>query len=117
MERVHVFISTARFSSFAEMRSFIDPAYTADGNCVPSHFMREVGLTDFEPGCIEAIREERPTALAELLADASYGDQWVPQLDGRRIADSAICVFAPNRLRHPHRSSLEYIGAFDYVAR
>jgi hypothetical protein len=99
------------------MRAFIDETYTEDGDGVPSQFMREVGLIDYEPDAIEAIHEGKPTALAELLAGASYGDQWLPKLDGKRVADSAICVFAPNRLSHPQRSSLEYVGAFDYVVR
>jgi hypothetical protein len=99
------------------MREFIDETYTRDGDGVPSPFMREVGLSDYEPGCIEAIHEGKPTALAELLAGASYDDQWVAKLDGRRVADAAICVFAPNRLSHPERSSLEYVGAFDYVVK
>ena len=115
MEKVHVFISTGRFHSFGEMRGFIDQTYTEDGVSVPSPFIREVGLSEYEPGCIEAIHEGSPTALADLLAGASYADQWLSKLDGKRVADSAICVFAPNRLSHPEDSSVEYIGAFEYV--
>jgi hypothetical protein len=117
LEKVHLFISTGRFHSFEEMREFIDETYTADGDGVPSPFMREVGLSDYEPGCIEAIHEGKPMTLAELLSGASYDDQWLPKVDGKRVADSAICVFAPNRLRHPQCSSLEYLGAFDYIVR
>jgi hypothetical protein len=47
----------------------------------------------------------------------SHGDQWVPRLDGARTADSAICVFAPNAVAHPERTSLEYVGAFGYEPR
>ena len=115
MEKVHVFISTGRFRSFEEVRTFVDQTYTEDGDGVPSPFMREVGLSDYAPACIEAIHEDGPTALAQLLPGASYGDQWLQKLDGTRVADSAICVFPPNRLSHPERSSLEYVGAFDYV--
>ena len=117
MENVHVFISTGRFRSFEEMRAFIDATYTDDGDTIPSAFMREVALSEFEPGCIEAIHEERPMALAELLAGASYADQWLAKLDGTRVADSAICVFPPNRMSDPRRSSLEYVGAFEFVVR
>jgi immunity protein 22 of polymorphic toxin system len=116
METVHVFVSTGRFRSFQEMRAFIDQTYTEDGDGVPSAFMREVGLSSYEPGCIEAIHREQVVALSQLLARASYGDQWVPQLDGSLRADAAICVFAPNAVAHPHRSSLEYVGAFEYRA-
>jgi hypothetical protein len=76
--------------------------------------MREVGLSEYEPACIEGIHEVKPTALDALLASASHADQWLPKLDGNRIADTAICVFAPNRLSHPEGTSLEYLGAFPY---
>jgi hypothetical protein len=117
LETVHIFISTARFHSFEEMREFIDETYTKDGDGVPSPFMREVGLTHYEPDCIEAVHKAQPVGLTELLAGASYEDQWIAKLDRQLVADSAICVFAPNRLNHPTRSSLEYVGAFDYVVK
>jgi len=114
MATVHVFISTGRFRSFEEMRTFIDETYTEDGDGVPSAFMREVGLSGYEPGCIEAIHHGWPVSLPELLAQASYADQWVPRLDGSARADAAICVFDPNTVEHPQRSLLGYIGAFEY---
>src|SRR5687768_14863252 len=98
------------------MRAFIDKRYTEDGDGVPSDFIREVGLSGYEPGCIEAIHERAPIALANLLARASYADQWLPNVDVERVADSAICVFAPNRVAQPSASSLEYVGAYDYEA-
>ena len=115
MPRVHVFVSTGRFRSFAQMRKFIDQTYTEDGDGVPSDFMREVGLYDYEPGCIEAIHRRRPAKLATLLKDASYADQWLPKIkDAGRTADAAICVYHPNRVRHPRRTSLEYVGGFEF---
>jgi hypothetical protein len=111
---LHLFISTGRFRSFEDMRAYIDPTYTEDGDALPSAFMGEVGLSDFEPGCIEAIHRRHPAKLATLLKGASYADQWLPQLDGHRTADSAICVFPPNWVRHPHRSSLEYLGSYQF---
>jgi hypothetical protein len=113
---VHIFIDTGRFKSLAEMSSFIDERYTEDGEGVPSAFMREVGLSEYEPGCIEAIYHEKPVALETLLDHASYAAQWLPKLDGSRTADAAICVFAPNRVQG-HRCSLEYVGAFEYDPR
>ena len=104
---VHIFVSTGRFHSSAEMRLFIDQSYTEDGEAVVSAFMREVGLSGYEPGCIEAIYRPQVVPLAELLSGASYSDQWLPGLGGSRLADAAICVFTPNRIRHPERCSLE----------
>jgi hypothetical protein len=111
---VHIFISTGRFPSFDEIRVYIDETYTEDGDGVPSAFMREVGLSEYEPACIEAIPSESGMAvpLSVLLADASYSDQWLPDLDESRGADAAICVFAPNRIEDPEGCSLEYLGAF-----
>lgn len=116
MEKVHVFISTGRFHSLDEVQAFIDKTYTDDGDGIPSPFMREVGLSDYEPGCIEAIYGGHPTTLTNLLAGASYADQWLQHLDGNRTADAVICVFAPNRVRHPQGSSLEYVGSYEYKA-
>jgi hypothetical protein len=116
MATVHVFISTGRFRSLEEMRTFIDETYTEDGDGVLSAFMREVGLSGYEPNCIEAIHHGGPVALPELLAQASYADQWILRLNASGRADAAICVFEPNSLEHPRGSSLEYIGAFEYQA-
>jgi hypothetical protein len=119
MDMVHVHISTGRFRSFDEMRAYIDETYNDDGDASPSEFMREVGLSGYEPGCIEAIDSElgRPVPLRELLADASYSQQWLTSLDGSRLADAAICTFAPNRLARPEQCSLEYVGAFPYNSK
>ncbi|HET7231760.1 MAG TPA: immunity 22 family protein [Longimicrobium sp.] len=116
VDSVHVFISTGRFRSFGELRAYVDETYNEDGDGVPSAFMREAGLSEYEPGCIEAIPSEcgSPVPLSRLLAGASYSGQWLPRLDGARRADAAICVFAPNRVEHPGRCSLEYLGAFEY---
>ncbi len=115
MNTVHVFVSTRRFGSFAEMRAFVEETYTVDGDGLPSAFMREVGLSDYEPGCIECIHRPAPTPLAELLDGASYSEQWLCRLPAGRLADAAICVFGPNRLARPQACSLEYIGAFGYT--
>lgn len=96
------------------MRSLIDQHYTDDGDRVPSAFMREIELTNYEPSCIEAFHAARPELLVDLLAGVSYADQWLAGLDVSRTADSAICVFAPNQVRQPRRSSLEYFGSFSY---
>jgi hypothetical protein len=114
MATVHVFISTGRFRSFVAMRGFIEQAYTEDGEGVPSPFMRETGLSGYEPGCIEAVYREQPVTLSELLAGASWADQWLPQIDGTLRADAVICVFEPNAVANPRRSSMEYVGAFEY---
>jgi Immunity protein 22 len=48
MATVYVFLSTGRFRSLKEMRQFIDQTYTEDGDGIPSSFMREVGLSEYE---------------------------------------------------------------------
>jgi hypothetical protein len=82
LEKVHVFNIPGRFRSFEEMWEFIDKTYTEDGNGIPSPFMREVGLSEYEPDAIEAIHKGKPTSVAELLAGASYDDQWHAKVDG-----------------------------------
>jgi hypothetical protein len=120
MPTVHVFVTTGRFRSFDEMRAYIDPVYDEDddedGGSTPSPFMTEVGLTRYEPMCIEAVPSTsgHPVPLAALLAAASYADQWLHRLDVGRLADAAVCVFAPNEVARPEGCSLEHLGAFEY---
>jgi len=118
MESVHVYISLGRFKSVSEMRVYIDKRYTENGDSIPSLFMIETGLSNYEPDCIETILSSsgKAVTVSELLDGASYYDQWLPQIDGQRIADAAICVFSPNVLATPAATSLEYLGKFDYVA-
>src|SRR5262245_9384627 len=113
METVHVFVSTGRFRSFTEMRAFVEQTYTEDGEGVPSAFMREVGLSGYEPGCIECVHRPTPVPLPELLAGASYSDQWLHHLPANEVGE-AICVFAPNQVARPEGSSLRYAGSFGY---
>ena len=70
MASVHVLASTGRFRSLGEMREYIDETYTEAGDGVPSALMAEVGLDEYQPGCIEAVRSDsgRPVPLAELLS-------------------------------------------------
>jgi hypothetical protein len=114
MDAVHVFVSTGRFRSFAEMRAFVEQTYTDDGFGIPSVFEREVAQSWYEPGCIECTHRTTPIPVPELLAGASYADQWLPALKISEVADAAICVFSPNVVDHPEDSSLRYLGAFGY---
>ena len=99
------------------MRAIIDQTYDEDGKSFPSAFMLEIGLTKYEPGCIEAISSKSglPVPVKELLKRSSYSDQWLPYIDKELLADAAICVFAPNEVAKPNGSSLEYAGSFNYA--
>jgi len=114
MPTVHVFVSTGRFSSFAEMRKFIDPTYTDDGDMVPSPFINEVRLTSYEPECIEAVHAPGPKPLHDLLHGVSHGEQWLHLVDPSVVASEAICVFEPNHPIRPTESSMHYCGRYYY---
>jgi len=116
METVFVFAARGRFHSLTDVYEFVDQTYTEDGDPVPSPFMNEVELSVYEPMCIETVHSAHPVPLAELLRGVSFADQWLSQVDASLIAESAICVFSPNAVAHPERSSLEYVGAFGYRA-
>jgi hypothetical protein len=119
LETVHVFVSAGRFHSPDELRAFLDPTYTEGGEMIPSAFMREVQLSGYEPGGIEALHAGQPVSLFELLAKASYAENWIQQLDSpnndRRLADAAVCVFPPNRVGSAAGCSMEYLGALVYT--
>jgi hypothetical protein len=115
---VHVFACVGRFTSEEDARRFVDVTYSVDGDAVLSRFLREVQVDEFEyePGCIEVVYSGVSLPIRQLLRDASWAEQWVAQLDPARRADTAICVFPPNRIARPHASSLDYCGAFSYSA-
>ena len=114
MAILHLFVGSGRFVSFEEIRRFVDPTYTQDGDMVPSEFMKEVQLEAFEPACIEVVWEPRSRPLSELLRETSWADQWLPHVDHALSASEAICVFEPNRVRIPTDTSLKYCGSYRY---
>jgi hypothetical protein len=114
MDRVHVFVTTGRFGSFAAMRAFIDAEYSEDGDEIPSQFMNEIDLEEYEPACIEAIHSPDAQPLQKLLQGVSYGDQWLHLLPASVVANEAICVYAPNVVGRPEGSSLQYCGTYRY---
>jgi hypothetical protein len=116
VQTVHVFVAHGRFRTLDDVHAFVDQTYTDDGDEVTSPFMLEIGLSSYEPMSIETRHSARPVPLVELLRGASYGDQWLSQLDSSLVAESAICVFSPNEVAHPERSSLEYVGSWSYQA-
>jgi hypothetical protein len=122
VDTVHVFVAHGRFGSDAELQAFVDPIYTEDGDMVPSQFMLETGLSQYEPGWIERFHSTTPLPLHELLRGMSYADQWLDRVDASLAAESAICVFSQadiylgriNALNHPQRTSIQCVGALPY---
>lgn len=115
---VHVFTCSGRFASREALEAYLSPTYTEDGDEVPSPFFLETGLTCYEPACFESAMLASPAPLAQLLDGVSYGDSWLAQAcaDGKKVlADASVCVFAPNQLAHPQRSSLHYVGSYAYA--
>lgn len=119
MPTVHVFACSGRFASWEALQAYVMPGYTEDGDAVPSPFILETGLTDYEPACIESALQAPPAPLAQLLDGVSYAGSWLAQAcaDAQgMLADTGVCVFAPNQLAHPQRSSLRYVGSYAYCA-
>ena len=115
---VHVFTCSGRFASREALQAHLAPTYTEDGDAVPSPFFLETGLTRYEPACVESAMLASPAPLAQLLDGVSYGDSWLAQAcaDAQGVlADTSVCVFAPNQLAHPQRSSLHYVGSYAYA--
>lgn len=119
MPIVHVFACSGRFASREALQAYLSPTYSDDGDAVPSPFFLETGLTQYEPACFESAMLVAPAPLAQLLDGVSYGDSWLAQAcadaDAQGLlADTSICVFAPNQLAHPERSSLHHVGSYVY---
>ena len=111
---VYVFISIGRFPSTKALHDFLDPTYTEDGDLIPSPFMCEVDQSEYEPMCLERILIDEPIAVSQLLAGCSYASSWLPHINGKYQADMALCLFSPNHLEHPERSSLTYLGTVKF---
>nr|WP_314636935.1 immunity 22 family protein [uncultured Janthinobacterium sp.] len=119
MPTVHVFACSGRFTSWEALQAYLSPAYTQDGDAVPPPFFRETGLTHYEPACVESAMLASPAPLAQLLDGVSYGGSWLAQAcaDAEAqgvLADTCVCVFAPNQLAHPQRSALHHVGSYAY---
>ena len=116
---VHVFACSGRFASWEALQAFLSPTYTQEGDALASAFFVETGLTHYEPACFESALLASAVPLAQLLDGVSYGDSWLAHAcadaDAQGVlADTSVCVFAPNRLAHPQRSSLHYVGSYRY---
>ncbi|OBV38862.1 immunity 22 family protein [Janthinobacterium psychrotolerans] len=114
---VHVFTASGRFASRAALQAYLLPGYTDDGDLVPSAFCRETGLSEYEPACIESELAPAPQPLEQLLQGVSYGGSWLAQAvtdANGLLADTGVCVYAPNLLAHPAQCTLAYLGAYRY---
>jgi len=114
MPRVHVFASLRNFASEAELIEFVRPTYTKEGDEVPSSFGREVGISSFESGCIECMVSAKPQKIFELLSGASYGSSWIHGLHVEDEFCAAVCIYPPNVVATPARSSFKYLGAYEF---
>jgi hypothetical protein len=111
---VHIFVSCGRFADADELAHFVEPDYTEEGDLIPSQFMAEIGLESYEPMTIEREFYRRPIELLSALPAFSYANQFpLVRLD-QTIVDTIICVYSPNIVRTPNRSSLDYVGVFRF---
>lgn len=111
---VHIFVALGRFGDANELSDFVEPDYSDNGDLIGSQFMREIGLESYEPMAIEREFYPRSIALLSALAGFSYSRQFPLVRLADTSIDSIVCVYAPNSVQHPNRSSLDYVGAFTY---
>ena len=114
---VWVFAGNDDFANWGALESYIEPVQDGQGKAQASAFMREVGLQDYEPDCIEAelLETGGSVSLAQMLEGASYGEQWLHRLPAEAKANVVICVFSPNRVSTPDACKLPFIGQFSYI--
>lgn len=108
--QVHIFVSLGQFHSWEQVTAYLDPTYTEDGDCLPSTFMRETHLDEFEPTCIEVQHFTTPRQGRDLFPGFSWSDRWAQQVECLSEADTVICVFPPNQLVTPEQTVLTYLG-------
>ncbi len=115
MSKMHLFISEDTFNSKQEFDQFILPTYDDDGEFIESGFMTEVEFDEYEPMCIERIYTDDAVKVTELLKGASYYEQWLHKISINDFIKSAVAVFEPNTLINPQKSSMKYVGSFEYA--
>jgi hypothetical protein len=101
MPSVLVFSSVGSFHAASELDAYVRPTYDEDGIVKVSDFMQEVGLSEYEPSCIEAVWEERAVPLRELIESSSYFEQWAHLVPEILCVDSVVLVYAPNVVADP----------------
>jgi len=114
MPVLHLFISEGRFTSEQEVNEYIQPSYNEDGDQIDSPFMKEIALSFFEPSCIETTFENYSIELCKILQGSSYEEQWVNKVPDNEKANVAIAVYEPNEVKKPNKSSLKYVGRYNY---
>ena len=114
---VWVFAGSDAFADWEALERYIEPVSDGQGKVQASALMREVGLQDYEPDCIEAdmLEAGESLPLAQMLEGASYGEQWLHRLPAEAKANVVICVFSPNRVSTPEACTLSFIGQFSYI--
>ncbi len=114
---VWVFAGSDAFADWEALERYIEPVSDGQGKVQASALMREVGLQDYEPDCIEAelLETGALVPLAQMLEGASYGEQWLHRLPAEAKANVVICVFSPNRVSTPEACKLPFIGQFSYI--
>jgi len=106
MSKVHLFISSNSFNSEEEMDCYINPTYDENSEKINSKFMNEVIISNYEPMCIEATYEKKSMLLEKLLEGSSYFEQWSKNIPTSIQANMAVCVFEPNLIISPGKSTL-----------
>ena len=114
MPVVHIYIADEESILEEDVYAYVNATYTEDGEQIDSHFMRDIGLTDHEPGCIELVIDPTPLPLPHLLEGCSYVDQWISQLPVDDCARVAVCVYEPNVVADPTNSKYRYVGGYGY---
>lgn len=118
MSSVLLFSAKKAFHSEKALRAYLHPSYSRDGDMMASDFMREVGLKGYEPMCIEAVREPRPTSLKSMLAGFSYSEQWAHLVAEDSSIDTIVLVYSPNIVTRPEGAlRLKFHAAFPYSSK
>lgn len=91
------------------------PVYDDDGDCLWTSFMTQIGLSGYEPQCIEHLIAPAPVPLRSLLAEASWAELWLDALPEQIRADAAICYFEPNHPTSPSAGTMQALGPYDFL--
>jgi len=109
--RGHLFAGAVRFADIEALLAFLHaPVAGPDASGVwPSEFGREAGLSaaEYDSGGIAFALADVAEPVRNLLADHRYSEAWPC---GGAVANLAVLVYPPNRLRHPDCCSLPYLG-------
>ena len=113
MQYVHIFVGKDNLIKLDDINTYCDPIYTEDGDRIDSKFFSEIGLTHYEPACIERVVVGKDIDIADALLPCSFSSRWIHLLP-KMIITHSILIYRPNEITKVNTTMVRYIGKYEF---